>query len=94
MLAYTGDDIINHNHNVAPGGMYPVNVFLHPFNFSKPEFFIREGVNQPDQKTLGLFKLPVIGMGDGQPFVIPDELYVKAEHEIVFLKDFPTAGEP
>ena len=74
---------MGHNTNQPPGGMYFVNIFLHPFNFSRPEFFIREGHKEKDQKVIGLWKLPALGLGDGQYFNIPDELYVKAETEVV-----------
>lgn len=77
---------MTHNANQPAGGMYFVNIFLHPFNFSKPEFFIREGGKQLDQKTLGLWKLPALGLGDGQYFHIPEESFVKAETEIIQVK--------
>jgi hypothetical protein len=80
---------MGHNANQPPGGMYYVNIFLHPFNFTKPEFFIREGGNQVDQKTIGLWKLPALGLGDGQYFDIPSESWVKAESELVQVKDMP-----
>lgn len=83
------ENVMAHNTNQPPGGMYAVNIFLHPFNFSKPEFFIREGGVQEDRKTLGLWKLPALGLGDGQYFDIPDEFYVKAETEVVQVGDLP-----
>ena len=79
---------MGHNTNIpGPGGMYYVNIFLHPFNFSMPDYFIREGGVQADNKTIGLWKLPALGMGDGKFFDIPAEAYVKAETELVHVKD-------
>jgi hypothetical protein len=78
---------MTHNSNQPPGGMYYVNIFVHPFNFSKPEYFIREGNNEADNKTLGVWKLPALGLGDGQYFNIPDEYWLKAGSEIVQVKD-------
>lgn len=87
MMHVGEDQIMTHNSNQPAGGMYFVNIFLHPFNFSKPEYFIREGGDQPDQKTLGLWRLPALGLGDGQYFDMPEESWLKAENEIVNVRD-------
>ena len=86
------------NVNQPPGGMYYVNIFLHPFNFSKPEFFIREGHSPPgfaeDEKFIGLWRLPALGLGDGQYFNMPQESYDKADTSVVQTKDMPAPPSP
>jgi hypothetical protein len=81
---------MGHNRNQPPGGMYHVNIFLHPFNFTKPEYFIREGGGQQDGKTLGLWKLPALGLGDGRYFNIPEETWTKAASEIIQVNEMPS----
>jgi hypothetical protein len=80
-----GHDPIGHNVNVPPGGMYRVNIFLHPFNFSRPEFWIREGEHgsDPEGKMVGLFKLPALGMGGGQMFELSAADLETAKNNII-----------
>ena len=92
------ENTMGHNVNQPPGGMYYVNVFLHPFNFSKPEFFIREG-HVPagfleDEKFIGVWKLPALGLGDGQYFNMPQETYTKADTSLVYTMDIATPPPP
>jgi hypothetical protein len=74
--------------------MYYVNIFLHPFNFSKPDYFFQEGGKhnpQPeDRKVIGLWKLPALGLGDGQYFNIPEASWDKAKSELVQVSDMST----
>ena len=67
---------MRHNVNIPSGSMYEVNIFLHPFNFSKPEFFIREGPQgmDPQGKLVGVWKLPALGLGDGKFFDIQAQM--------------------
>lgn len=89
---------MTHNENQPPGGMYYVNIFLHPFNFSKPEFFIKEGGEynpQPeDQKTIGVWKLPALGLGDGQFFDISEETWRMADDQLIKVADMPAQTTP
>lgn len=79
-------DPMSHNANQPPGGMYFVNIFLHPFNFSKPEFFIRDGATW-DNKTIGVWKLPALGLGDGSFFDISEHDWALATDNLVYTKD-------
>lgn len=70
------------------GGYYPVNVFLTPFNFSRPEFIIREGIYEgstwaSQRKVIGLFKLPALLMGDGRGFEISEADWERAGSKVV-----------
>jgi hypothetical protein len=77
-----------YNVNTQPGGMYLVDVFLHPFNFSMPDYWIREGKNgeDPDGKTVGVWKLPALGMGNGKRFVPSPDEWSRARKEIISSK--------
>ena len=74
------------NKNVSPGDWYPIDVFLHPFNFSKPIAWIREGVDGVDRanKAVAVWKLPVLGLGKGERFSPKESDWEAAKKEIVF----------
>lgn len=72
---------MGHNTNQPPGGMYNVNVFLHPFNFTVPEFFIRDG--DIENKTLGVWKLPALGLGDGKFFELSEHIWEEFQHRVI-----------
>ena len=77
------------------GKFYNVNIFLHPFNFSAPEFFIREGQSGRDEgfgKFVGFWRLPALGMGDGLGFNISDADWERARTEIVDTPIAPSAN--
>jgi hypothetical protein len=78
----------NPNVNIKPGGYFPVNPFYPPYNFPKPLFWIREGENggDPDGKHVGVWKLPVVGLGDGKQFeMTPDEIE-RAKTQVIEVK--------
>lgn len=81
------------NLNVLFGGAYPINVFTHPFNFSRPEFFISEGVNgiNGDGKLVGVWKLPALWKGDGKRFEVPWSLSVRVRSEVISKADVEAA---
>ncbi|KAI9365396.1 hypothetical protein DFJ73DRAFT_262857 [Zopfochytrium polystomum] len=74
-----------HNRNISPGDWYPVDIFLHPFNFSRPLFWMADG-NLGDMKAVGVFRLPALGMGDGTRMDVSDDEWNKANHEIMYSK--------
>lgn len=79
------------NWNIEPGRFFPNNVMLAPYNLPEPlsyildmddDYFAREG---PEMhiKLVGIWKLPVLGRGDGKAFSVDfDEA-----KEIVHLHD-------
>ncbi|BBM99710.1 hypothetical protein MPTK1_1g23220 [Marchantia polymorpha subsp. ruderalis] len=73
------------NKDIKFGDFYLIDVFTRPFNFSKPEMFISEGVNghNSEGKFAGLWKLPALLKGDGRPFRIPESLVLKARQHVV-----------
>ncbi|CAM6030423.1 unnamed protein product [Sphagnum balticum] len=75
-----------HNFHVSVGGAYPIDVSCPPFNFSNPELFISEGPNgeNDDGKFIGVWKLPAMLKGNGERFIIPDNLKVRAKQKVVF----------
>ncbi|KAJ3034744.1 hypothetical protein HDV00_004722 [Rhizophlyctis rosea] len=76
---------INFKWDMQPGGWYLVDLMRPPFNFSKPLAFIREGVLGKDRegKTMAVWKLPALGLGDGMPLV--NQVPERAEREVVWL---------
>ena len=63
-----------------------MNIFLHPFNFSAPEFFIREGPAGRDEgygKFVGFWRLPALGEGDGRGFNISNADWQRAQLAMV-----------
>lgn len=81
------------NFDIQFGGAYPINVFTHPFNFSRPEFFISEGVDgiNGDGKLVGVWKLPVLWKGDGKRFQVPAALSERVRREVVSIADVEEA---
>ncbi len=75
------------NQDITPGGYYKIDVMLHPFNFSRPLMFRSEGPNgvSSDGKCMGVFKLPVLGLGDGTQFIPTLEQFSVCRHEVVVL---------
>jgi len=75
-----------HNFHVSVGGAYPIDVSCPPFNFSNPELFISEGPNgeNDDGKFIGVWKLPAMLKGNGERFIIPDDLKARAKQKVVF----------
>lgn len=82
------------NMDVPFGGAYPINVFAHPFNFSRPEFLISEGVGgvNADGKLVGVWKLPVLWKGDGKRLLLPDSLGERVRREDVSISDVEAAA--
>ncbi|KAI8905592.1 hypothetical protein EDD86DRAFT_249164 [Gorgonomyces haynaldii] len=77
------------NRNIMPGDFYEVDIFLHPFNFSKPLFWISEhesashGVETESRKRVGVFKLPALGMGDGLQFEMDQKTVDRSRSEMI-----------
>ncbi|KAI9328595.1 hypothetical protein DFJ73DRAFT_116535 [Zopfochytrium polystomum] len=81
-----------YNYNVGAGGWYPVDVFLHPFNFSRPLFWIEDG-SMGDLKMVGVWELPALGMGDGTRFRISALDWKKGESEVVYYEGDAAADD-
>lgn len=79
------EDPMGYNKHQPPGGMYDVNIFLHPFKFSTPEFFIKDG-DSVYNKTLGVWKLPALGLGDGKFFEMSEEIWEEHHHRVIYPK--------
>ena len=75
------------NRNIESGDYFPVNLFRHPFNFSKPLLYIREGQNGETsaKKVVGLFQLPALGEGLGQDLDISESAWLAASKRIVHI---------
>ena len=82
---HRGTPEFNANVNIPSGSHYEVNVFLPPFNFSAPSYWIREGPEggDPQGKFVGLWELPALGEGDGLGFNPSAEDWTKAAGQIV-----------
>jgi len=85
------DDVPDGTENpmINPGGFFKVDLFRPPFNFSKPLFFIAEGEdgNAGMGKSFGIWRLPVLGMGDGRPFQINPWIRNEMKTRVVFLEE-------
>jgi hypothetical protein len=80
-------DSMDWNQDITPGGYYKIDVMIHPFNFSKPLMFICEGPNgvSSDGKCMGVFKLPVLGLGDGTQFIPTPDQDSRCRNNVVVL---------
>lgn len=62
------------NRDVKPGEWFMVDLFQPPYNFSLPLFYIVDGPDSSNEKgvenykLMGVFRLPVLGKGDGKRF--------------------------
>ncbi|KAI9093844.1 hypothetical protein DFS34DRAFT_652401 [Phlyctochytrium arcticum] len=71
------------NQDIAAGQFYHNHPFLPPFNFSKPLFYTIDASDQHlqevlnERKYIAVWKLPVVGRGDGNAFVPDEELAKK-----------------
>ena len=78
------------NEDVDVGGWFMVDVMRPPFNFSKPLFYTVDGPDSTDEKgetnfkLIGLWKLPVLGRGNGERF---DVLSLKKAMEDIIVID-------
>jgi hypothetical protein len=77
------------NINIIPGEWYPIDVFLPPFNFSKPLFFTKEGHDgdSVDGKMVGIWKLPALGMGNGKKLDIDATIVEASKKTLVHVVD-------
>ncbi|KAI9350492.1 hypothetical protein DFJ73DRAFT_832347, partial [Zopfochytrium polystomum] len=64
------------------GDWFPVDVFVAPFNFSRPIMWIREGWGS-DTKVVGLWRLPALFRGDGRQLEIEEADWTEAADRII-----------
>jgi len=66
------------NYDIPAGQWYPIDVTMPPFNFTPPLMYVTDGIDSPVQgdenwKMMGVWKLPVLGTGNGEKFVVDPE---------------------
>jgi hypothetical protein len=66
------------NYDIPAGQWYPIDVTMPPFNFTPPLMYITDGIDSPvngaeNWKMMGVWKLPVLGKGTGEKFVVDPE---------------------